>query len=139
MEKRSKFSLWLHNLFTSKRVLELKKTIANLSRERDEMVAFYTSEICLFQEQMKDLQWLIADLTEITSKPVEIDNYPLLKEGVTLENTIGIREYKGKKGTRFIAYISWRSKDKQYNINIGTYDTIEEAYKARIDYILGLI
>lgn len=62
---------------------------------------------------------------------------------ITLENTRGIKKRIGKnKGERFIAFISFytpKGETKMKNVQIGTYDTIEEAYYARLKYIVDNI
>ena len=61
---------------------------------------------------------------------------------ITLENTRGIRKRTSKtKGDRFTAFLNfYNPKDSKsiHNI-IGTYDTIEEAYYARLKYIVDNI
>lgn len=68
------------------------------------------------------------------------DNLDILvvsNEPLTLDNTVGIRTRKTKKGIKYDAYLYiYINKNTSHTKRLGSYDTIEEAWQARLNYII---
>jgi|JI81BgreenRNA_FD_contig_31_5719654_length_1550_multi_3_in_0_out_0_3 hypothetical protein len=93
-----------------------------------------------FAEVVKE-DWQIKE-----EQPKEIVKEELtfsVPEVITLDNTRGIKVRKSKtKGDRYLAFVTFYpnvKNGKPVSFHIGTFDTIEEAYYARLKYILDEI
>lgn len=100
-------------------------------------------------DQLKTVQHLSSQISNLHEmiNAMNVPNEEVEEETVwdlsqlTLENTRGIKVRKSKnKGDRFVAYLALTNKDGETEIfHIGTYDTIQEAFTARLEYIQSLV
>jgi len=158
MGKRFKLFAFLSNLFSDNRPY-VNETIAQDKKETNTICAKHDVETVkeeaveeitegIKESPMTSTDELLMDEKEFNhvffstmSDSGTIITCSYVTHTLDLDNTKGIKERKLKKSNtkKYDAALTFARNNKTINFHIGSFDSIEEAHRARLNYILDLI